>query len=77
MSELAREDVVRRLKAFREGLSMSRRQFGDLEGITQNGNIVTIHTTQHAIKISVDLWDALGRDAENAALELQMKARAN
>jgi hypothetical protein len=77
MAELSREDVVRRLKAFREGLSMSRRQFGDVEGITQTGNIVTIHTTQHAIKISADLWEALGRDADKAALELQMKARAN
>lgn len=75
--KLERNDVVRRLKMFREGLRMSRNEFGHLEGITQNGNVVTIHTTKHAIKISVDLWDALGKDAEKAAMELQLKALAN
>lgn len=75
--KLGREEVTKRLKRFREGLSMSRREFGNLDHIRQRGETVGIHTDRHTIYIPLELWEELGRDdGEGAVAQHQIASQA-
>ena len=65
---LDREEVKRRLKRIRDGMSMSRREFGNLDHIRQRGDVVGIHTDRHTIYIPLALWEELGSDNGEAAV---------
>jgi hypothetical protein len=58
---LADDDVTRRIKRLREGLGMSRREFGELEAIGRHTKYdhIIIATTKHMITISKKLWAEL------------------
>lgn len=65
---LGRDEVVRRLKRFREGLGMSRREFGNLDAIRQRGDVVGIFTDKHTVYIPLDLWNDLGKVGGEAVI---------
>ena len=75
--QLSRDDVIRRLKALREGLQLSRREFGEVDVIAQKGRNVVIHTSNHTLTISIDLWEDLGRMGEQAVIEHKLSPGIN
>lgn len=64
VARLSRDDVIRRVKILREGLQLSRREFGEVEEIRQKGREVVIYTSRHTLTISEECWLDLGSQVE-------------
>lgn len=73
VEKLSRDEVVRRLKRFRDGLEMSRREFGEVQQIVQRGELVIIYTDKHTIRIPRQLWEDLAIVGEQAAADAKAK----
>lgn len=62
-------EVFRRVNVLRNGCDMSRREFGELDGVMRtvnefNEDMVVIGTTRHTLVIPMDAWVELGRMKE-------------